>query len=111
MGTPAQEGTVIATLAQLCLDAPVRDRPAPGPRPAHAIRAGHCPVAAGRASVQGVGGMDAWLAARLSAGDERALAEVFDGLARTVYGSARRSRPLLQKPARSKARTKRIGCS
>jgi uncharacterized protein (TIGR03083 family) len=28
------------------------------------------------------------LAARLSAGDERALAEVFDGLARSVYGSA-----------------------
>ena len=84
------EGPVITTLAQVCLDAPVADRPTTGTRPAFAICAGHCPVAVGRASVQGVGGTDAWLAARLSAGDERALAEVFDGLARTVYGSALR---------------------
>jgi RNA polymerase sigma-70 factor, ECF subfamily len=90
MAGPAVEGTVIATFAQVCLDAPVRDRPTAGPHPGLAIRAGHCPVAAGRANVQGVGGTDALLAARLSAGDERALAEAFDGLARTVYGSALR---------------------
>jgi RNA polymerase sigma-70 factor (ECF subfamily) len=35
-----------------------------------------------------VGGTDAVLAARLAAGDDHALAEVFDALARTVYGSA-----------------------
>lgn len=52
--------------------------------------AGHCPVPAGRASVRGVGGSDALLAARLTAGDDHALAEVFDGLARSVYGSALR---------------------
>jgi RNA polymerase sigma-70 factor, ECF subfamily len=81
---------VIATLAQVCLDAPARDRPTARPCPGPAIRAWHCPVAAGRASVRGVGGRDALLAARLSAGDKRALAEVFDGLARSVYGSALR---------------------
>jgi RNA polymerase sigma-70 factor (ECF subfamily) len=32
--------------------------------------------------------MDAVLAARLAAGDDRALAEVFDSMARSVYGSA-----------------------
>jgi RNA polymerase sigma-70 factor (ECF subfamily) len=37
-----------------------------------------------------VGGTDAVLAARLAAGDEHALAEVFDALARSVYGSALR---------------------
>ena len=71
---------MIATLSQVCLDVPVLDGAMPG----------HCPAPASRASVQGVGGMDALLAARLAAGDERALAEVFDGLARSVYGSALR---------------------
>ena len=69
---------MIATPSQLCLDAPVRNRGT----------VGHCPAPASRASVQGVGGTDAVLAARLAAGDERALAEVFDGLARSVYGCA-----------------------
>ncbi|HEV2936313.1 MAG TPA: sigma-70 family RNA polymerase sigma factor [Streptosporangiaceae bacterium] len=35
-----------------------------------------------------MGGTDALLASRLEAGDERALAEVFDALARGVYGCA-----------------------
>jgi RNA polymerase sigma-70 factor, ECF subfamily len=71
---------VIATLSQVCLDVRIRDRMMPG----------HCPVPITRASVQGVGGTDGVLAARLAAGDERALAEVFDSLARIVYGSALR---------------------
>jgi RNA polymerase sigma-70 factor (ECF subfamily) len=37
-----------------------------------------------------VGGTDAVLAARLAAGDDHALAEVFDALVYTVYGSALR---------------------
>ena len=71
---------MIATPAQLCLD---------GPPTAQAV-SGYCPAAPRRASVQGVGGGDAVLAARLAAGDDYALAEVFDALARSVYGSARR---------------------
>jgi RNA polymerase sigma-70 factor, ECF subfamily len=71
---------VIATPSAICLDATVLDR----------MPAGHCPVPAGRASVRRVGGSDALLAARLAAGDDHALAEVFDGLARSVYGSALR---------------------
>src|SRR5262249_44283356 len=43
-----------------------------------------------RASVQKVGGSDAVLAARLAAGDDHALAEAFDALAGSVYGSALR---------------------
>jgi RNA polymerase sigma factor (sigma-70 family) len=50
--------------------------------------AGHCLVAGSRASVQDVGGSDALLAARLAAGDDLALAEVFDRLASAVYGGA-----------------------
>lgn len=69
---------MIATLSQMCLDAPVGDR----------VTAGHCLPPASRASVQCVGGTDALLASRLAAGDEHALAEVFDGLARSVFGSA-----------------------
>jgi RNA polymerase sigma-70 factor, ECF subfamily len=80
MTGPAREDTVIATLSQVCPDGPVRGQ----------MMAEHCPVRARRASVQGVGGTDALLAARLAAGDEHALAEVFDGLARSVYGSALR---------------------
>ena len=71
---------MIAALSQPCLDTPVRDP----------ISAGHCPVTARRASVQGVGGTDAVWAARLAAGDDHALAEVFDALAHTVFGSALR---------------------
>src|ERR1700759_3635186 len=50
----------------------------------------YCPPRVGRASVQGVGGRDASLAARLAAGDDQALAEAFDALAHSVYGSALR---------------------
>jgi RNA polymerase sigma-70 factor, ECF subfamily len=51
---------------------------------------GHCTAAPPRASVFGVGGSDALLAARLAAGDDHALAEVFDRLAPVVYGAALR---------------------
>jgi RNA polymerase sigma-70 factor, ECF subfamily len=71
---------VIATPSQLCLDDPPE---------AQAMRE-YCPAPARRASVRGVGGTDAVLAARLAAGDDHALAEVFDALARSVYGSALR---------------------
>ena len=49
-------------------------------------------MAEGRASVHkvGVGDTDALLAARLAAGDDRALAEVFDRLASAVYSGALR---------------------
>jgi RNA polymerase sigma-70 factor (ECF subfamily) len=71
---------VTATAPQLCLDE----------RPAVAAISEYCLAAVGRASVRGVGGMDAVLAARLAAGDDHALAEVFDALAYSVYSSARR---------------------
>lgn len=51
---------------------------------------GSCPVAETRASVHAVGGSDALLAARLAAGDDLALAEVFDRLAPAVYSGALR---------------------
>ena len=71
---------MIATPSQLCLDDP----------PAAQAISGCCPAATRRASVQGVGGSDAVLAARLAAGDDHALAEVFDTLAYLVYRSALR---------------------
>ena len=49
-----------------------------------------CPVEVYRASVPDVGGTDALLAARLAAGDDHALAEVFDRLGSAVYGAALR---------------------
>jgi RNA polymerase sigma-70 factor (ECF subfamily) len=49
-----------------------------------------CLVAETRASVHEVGGTDALLAARLAAGDQLALAEVFDRLAPAVYSGALR---------------------
>ena len=70
----------MAATAQLCLDDPVTTL----------IAAEHCPQAASQASVRGVKGSDALLAARLAAGDDRALAEIFDQLASSVYGSALR---------------------
>ena len=70
----------MAATAQLCLDDPVTTL----------IAAGPCPQAASQASVRGVEGSDALLAARLAAGDDRALAEIFDQLASSVYGSALR---------------------
>ena len=54
------------------------------------VAAGHCLLAVRRASVHGVEGSDALLAARLAAGDDRALADVFDQLASSVYGGALR---------------------
>ena len=71
---------MLATLDQVCLDVPVMDWTAPE----------RCAVAASRASVRGVGGTDALLAARLAAGDDHALAEVFDRLAPVVYRAALR---------------------
>jgi RNA polymerase sigma-70 factor, ECF subfamily len=53
-------------------------------------RVGSCLVPASRASVHEVGGTDALLAARLAAGDDVALAEVFDRLAPSVYSGALR---------------------
>ena len=47
-------------------------------------------MAGSRASVHKVGGTDALLAARLAAGDDVALAEVFDRLAPAVYSGALR---------------------
>jgi len=48
------------------------------------------PAAGVGVSVKNVGGSDALLTARLVAGDERALGEVFDRLAPAVYGAALR---------------------
>lgn len=61
-------------------------------RPDRAVTSqpGHCTADPPRASVFGVGGSDALLAARLAAGDDHALAEVFDRLAPVVYGAALR---------------------
>ncbi len=69
-----------ATLDHVRLDDPVTGRTVPE----------HCTAAATRVSVRGVGGNDALLAARLAAGDDHALAEVFDRLASAVYGAALR---------------------
>ena len=60
------------------------------PDPAVTSQPGHCTAGPPRASVFEVGGSDALLAARLAAGDDHALAEVFDSLAPVVYGSALR---------------------
>src|SRR5579864_3914330 len=49
---------------------------------------GALPAAGACASVPGVGGIDALLASRLTAGDDRALAEVFDRFGRAVYSAA-----------------------
>jgi RNA polymerase sigma-70 factor (ECF subfamily) len=48
----------------------------------------HCRQRASRCSVAAVGGSDALLAERLAAGDDYALAEVFDRLAAAVYDGA-----------------------
>jgi RNA polymerase sigma-70 factor, ECF subfamily len=60
------------------------------PDPAVTSQPGHCTARPPRASVFEVGGSDALLAARLAAGDDHALAEVFDRLAPVVYGAALR---------------------
>ena len=61
-------------------------------RPDRAVTSqrGHCTAGPPRASVFEVGGSDALLAARLAAGDDHALAEIFDRLAPVVYGAALR---------------------
>jgi RNA polymerase sigma-70 factor, ECF subfamily len=64
--------------AQLCLDDPAL------------MTTGHCLRGGYHASVRGVEGSDALLAARLAAGDDRALADIFDQLASSVYGGALR---------------------
>ena len=65
---------------QLRLDDPITDR----------IARARCPGSGSRASVQDVEPTDPLLAARLAAGDDRALAEIFDCLAPVVYGVALR---------------------
>ena len=69
-----------ATLCQVRLDDPVTERTAPS----------RCPVAGNRASVPRVEPTDALLTARLAAGDDHALAEVYDRLGPVVYGAALR---------------------
>ncbi len=71
---------MLATLDQVCLNTVVTGRAAPE----------HCAAAASGVSVGGVGGSDALLAARLAAGDDHALGEVFDRLGSAVYGAALR---------------------
>ena len=51
---------------------------------------GTLPATARCASVPGVGGTDALLASRLTAGDDLALAEAFDRFGQAVYGAAMR---------------------
>jgi RNA polymerase sigma-70 factor (ECF subfamily) len=50
--------------------------------------ADHCRLAHGHVSLQHVGDSDSLLAARLGAGDDRALAEAFDRFGPAVYGGA-----------------------
>lgn len=73
-----QEATVPTTLQEARPDPAVTSQP------------GHCTAGPPRASVFEVGGSDALLAARLAAGDDHALADVFDRLAPVVYGAALR---------------------
>ncbi len=70
--------------AQMCLDEAVATAVMA------LVVAGDCPRGGYQASVPGVEGSDALLAARLAAGDDRALADVFDQLASSVYGGALR---------------------
>jgi RNA polymerase sigma-70 factor (ECF subfamily) len=58
------------------------------PRPSPRRRAAPCPSAGRRVSVRAVEDSDALLAARLAAGDDFALAEVFDRFAPSVYRAA-----------------------
>jgi RNA polymerase sigma-70 factor, ECF subfamily len=71
---------VPATLSQVCLDSSVIAPAAPE----------RCLGAGRHVSVPSVGGTDALQAARLAAGDNHALAEVFDCLGPAVYGAALR---------------------
>jgi RNA polymerase sigma-70 factor (ECF subfamily) len=69
---------VPATFCRLSLDSAVTDPAAPGRITVAVSTSADDPEAA-----------DAWLAARLAAGDDHALAEAFDRLAPAVYGAAR----------------------
>ncbi len=51
-------------------------------------RTGHCPIPESPTNLPGVNAAEALLAARLKAGDDRALTEIFDSLASAVYRSA-----------------------
>jgi RNA polymerase sigma-70 factor (ECF subfamily) len=70
----------MGAVAQMCLDDPA----------ATLVTEGHCPPGGYHASVRRMEGSDALLAARLAAGDDRALADAFDQLAPSVYGGALR---------------------
>jgi RNA polymerase sigma-70 factor, ECF subfamily len=65
-------------------------RPGGGGLVSERILLDHCPGPGRRANVPHVGGPDALLAARLAAGDDLALAEIFDRLAPAVYRAALR---------------------
>lgn len=80
MSAGIRKRTVMRAAAQLYLDEPATTL----------MTAGCCPAGGSQASVRGVEGSDALLAARLAAGDERALADVFDRLAPSVYSGALR---------------------
>jgi RNA polymerase sigma-70 factor (ECF subfamily) len=71
---------VPATLDQVRPDASVTGHAGPN----------RCRAPGRRATVPGVEGTDGLLAARLAAGDDHALAEIFDRLAPSVYGAALR---------------------
>jgi hypothetical protein len=66
------------------------DRAAARTAPAAPAAPERCHRGGGQASVPGVGGTDALQAARLAAGDDHALAEIYDRLAPSVYGAALR---------------------
>ncbi|HEX2810335.1 MAG TPA: sigma-70 family RNA polymerase sigma factor [Kineosporiaceae bacterium] len=66
------------------------DRVRPGDVVTDWLVPGRCTVGASGNSVQGVQPTDAFLAARLAAGDDDALVEVFDRLAPVVHGAALR---------------------
>ena len=65
------------------------DKTGPGLMPGQAA-ANRCGLRWAQASVRRVAGPDALLAQRLAAGDDHALAEIFDQLAPAVYGAALR---------------------
>src|SRR5215470_10727210 len=80
MGTARGGGRVPAALCEVWLADPATERTA----------STRCPASENRASVPWVEPTDALLTARLSAGDDHALAEVFDRFGPAVYGAALR---------------------
>lgn len=71
---------MLAGLDPVCLDDWAMERMVPE----------HCLLTSAPVTVRGVEGTDALLAARLAAGDDHALTEIFDRLAPAVYGAALR---------------------